>query len=484
MRAVFGAARLLGLLALPAALLTACARDPERPNVLLVVVDTLRADRVSCYGYPRPTTPHIDGLCGRGIRFANVSSTSSWTLPAHASIFTGLFPIEHGATQEHTTLDAGPATLAARLGEHGYATLGVSANPVVSVQSGLARGFDQFEETWRERESAPAAPGEHPNLRAVRRFLGVPRERPFFLFVNYIEVHGPNTPPEPFRSRFLPDATDASVVARVQAIQAVDFYLRRTPVSTRELRVLSDLYDGEVAYADRLVGDLLAELEQAGRLDDTVVILTSDHGENLGDHGHLRHVFSLAGSVVRVPLVIVLPGGRRAGEVSEEPASLLDLFATILALARVAQPERAAGRDLLGDSGNPAPRPVFAEYDYPLQALGSFEPVGLAERERLAPYLRRLRSVELGGLRYVWSSDGRHELFDRTEDPHEERNLAGGARFAESERRLQRELDGFVARGGGERPLPEWTPGASRPGSFVDVDEVSAQRLRELGYLR
>jgi arylsulfatase A-like enzyme len=481
---VRGATSLVVWLTLPAVLLAACARGPDRPNILLIVVDTLRADRVSCYGYPRPTTPQIDGLFARGIRFANVSSTSSWTLPAHASIFTGLLPIQHGATQEHTTLDEGPATLAARLGQHGYSTLGVSANPVVSVRSGLSRGFHQFEETWRERRPPSAAPDEHPNLQVVRRFLATPRERPFFVFVNYIEVHAPNAPPEPHLSRFLALAPDAPLVARARTLDLVDFYLQRRPVPGDELRVLSDLYDGEVAYADELVGALLAELEQAGRLDDTVVIVTSDHGENLGDHGHLRHVFSLGESVVRVPLVIALPGGGRTGEVRPEPASLVDLFATILALARAAPPGRAAGRDLLTDAGTADPRPVFAEYGYPLQALERFVNLADHERARLAPYLRRLRSVELRGLRYVWSSDGRHELFDRTVDPREERNLAGAARLAEAERRLRRELDDLVERGGGERALPEWSPGVSRPGSFTGVDEETARRLRELGYVR
>jgi arylsulfatase A-like enzyme len=467
------------LVALALAPLAACSRAAA-PNVLLIVVDTLRADRLSCQGYPLPTTPHIDSLAARGIRFANVSSTSGWTLPAHASLFTGLFPIEHRATQEHTVLDDGPATLAGLLRARGYVSFAVSANPVVSIQSGLARGFDEFAETWRQPHPAGGAPEGHPNVRAARRFLAAARERPFFLFVNYVEAHAPYDPPKRHRARFLGDTPDSASLVRARALGPVEFYLQRAALTEREHQTLSGLYDGEVAYADELVGALLAELERAGRVHETVVIVTSDHGENLGDHGHLRHVFSLDESVVRVPLVVALPDGSRAGEVREEPASLVDLFATVLARAAAPLPAGRTGRDLLDREALAKPRPVYAEYHYPLQALELFEAAHPTprERERLAPYLRRLRSVELDGLRYVWGSDGRHALFDRAADPREERDLAGTAALADSERRLRLELDRFVARGGGERPLPA----EPQPG-FAGVDEESAAQLRALGYV-
>ena len=129
-----------------------CSRGSlERPNIALIVLDTVRADRITCSGEDRVATPHIDALCDRGIFFAHASSTSSWTLPAHASLFTGLYPLQHGATQEHTRLGNGASTLAEILGAHGYRTFGASANPMVSVKSGLARGFESFAETWRAK---------------------------------------------------------------------------------------------------------------------------------------------------------------------------------------------------------------------------------------------------------------------------------------------------------------------------------------------
>ena len=466
-----------------------CSGDAlERPNIALIVLDTVRADRITCSGDDRVATPYIDALCDRGIFFERVSSTSSWTLPAHASLFTVLFPLQHGATQEHTQLDDGASTLAEILGAHGYRTFGASANAVVSVKSGLARGFDLFAETWRAKRDTPYPPArEHPNFQAVELLLAelAPGER-FFLFVNYVEAHGPYDPPEPHRSRALSPRATSALVDRVSRRGAAKYYLDPSSISPAEFAVLNELYDGEIAYLDELVGGLLDGLEEGGYLDDTLVIITSDHGENLGDHGHFRHVFSLYGSTIRVPLLLLLPGGERAGEVRTESVGLVDVFATILAAAGVTAPEGAVqGRDLLGDLKADEAAPIIAEYYFPLQALGLFQPEApVINRKVLEPHLRRLRSIEMDGLRLIWSSDGRHQLFDLAADPDERRNLHGEPRLAEREQRLRARLDTFVKSGGGPRPLPDEAQRLATPvGAFEDLDPVSAERLRELGYL-
>ncbi len=470
--------------------LAGCWTGPHRaPNVVLVVVDTVRADRLSCYGYDRPTTPRIDQLSERGIRFENVASTSSWTLPAHASLFTGLPPIRHGATQEHTRLDGVAATLAELLGAGGYATFGASANPVVSKHSGLARGFESFVETWRmSRQPRMPSQPRHPNLLAVRQFLrGLEPDRPFFLFVNYIEPHAPYQPPEPHRSRLLAEGHSPSSLAAALERRMPEYYLDPSTVSADEFAVLNDLYDGEIAYVDQLVGELVDHIEGAGKLGETLLVVTSDHGENLGDHGHFRHVFSLYNNAVRVPLIVLLPGGGRAGEVREEPVSLADLFVTILAQAGVeAPPRQREGRDVLTERGEAGATPLFAEYYYPLQVLSLFTGRDTTSRTAaLQPYLRRLRSVEIDGMRLIWSSDGRHELFDLRSDPHELRNLAANRAAAARRERLHGLLREYVARGGGPRPLP---PQAEAPaplsGAFGDLDPETLEQLRELGYLR
>ncbi len=453
---------------------------PARPSFVVIVLDTVRADRLSGYGYGRPTTPRLDALAARGIRFANASSTSSWTVPAHASLFTGRYALDHGATQEHPRLDPGLPTLAEILAGYGWAAVGVSANPLVSALTGLERGF----ETFANPTQADASRGEHPNLVAVRRSLErLPPERPFFLFVNFIEAHHPYAPPEPERSRFLRRSPDDALLASAIARTPEEFYADPGAVSPEELAVLSDLYDGEIAALDGQVGALLDELERGGRLRDAFVIVTSDHGEAFGEHGHVRHVFSLHRTLVHVPLVVVPPHGERAGEVRSDPVSLLDVFATVLARARIPLHAELPGRDLLGEP--PAERVVFAEYYHPLQALANLATGTLeAHPEVFARFRRRLRSVESGGLRLVASSRGGDELFDLARDPGERENLAGDPRWAQSEVRLRGSLDAFVA--GARRRLPP-EPGVDAPlpqRSFGDVDAHTLRRLRELGYVR
>jgi arylsulfatase A-like enzyme len=472
-----------------ALLLAGCSRAAlDRPNIVLIVLDTVRADRITCTGDHRAATPRIDALCDRGIFFSHASSTSSWTLPAHASLFTGLYPLQHGTTQEHTQLDGGMPTLAEILGSHGYRTFGVSANAMVSEKSGLARGFDVFAETWRARRATPfPSAREHPNFEAVELLLaGLAPDERFFLFVNYVEAHGPYDPPEPYRSRALSPRAQPSLVTRASREGAAQYYLDPSSISPTEFAVLNELYDGEIAYLDELVGGLLDGLDESGHLGDALVIITSDHGEHLGDHGHFRHVFSLYGGAVRVPLLFLLPGGERAGEVRTESVGLLDVFATILAAAGVEAPGVAVqGRDLLGELRADEATPIIAEYYFPLQALGLFQPEELVtHREALEPHMRRLRSIEMDGLRFIWSSDGRYELFDVAEDPEERRKLHGEPRLAEREHRLRARLDAFVESGGGPRPLPDAAQRLATPeGAFEDLDPVSAEMLRELGYL-
>jgi arylsulfatase A-like enzyme len=453
---------------------------------VLIVLDTVRADRVRCVEEGASLTPELDAFCKRSIRFTRASSTSSWTLPAHASLFTGLYPIEHGATQEHTRLDADAVTLAEILGARGYRTYGVSANPMVSRKSGLARGFDSFEETWRSRRGRgfPEA-AEHPNNRAVADLLGAgTNAAPFFLFVNYIEAHRPNNPPEPYRSRALSPGRDEPAVKRARQRSARNHYLDPAAISAAEFAILGELYDGEIAYLDALVGGLLARMEADGQLENTLVIVTSDHGENLGDRGHFRHIFSLTGGSVRVPLLIRLPGDRRAGEVNAEPVGLVDVFATLLAQAGAEPPSGPlAGRDLLASPDTSAA--VVAEYYFPNQALGLFAKDSTPDPPpQLGPYLRRLRSIEADGLRFVWGSDGRHELYDLAADPEEHRDRFGDPRFAAATTGLRERLDAFVQSGGGPTPLPEAAPNAApTEGVFEDLDPESARLLRELGYL-
>ena len=445
------------------------------PDIVLIVIDTLRADRVSSYGYPRPTTPNLDALALRGVRFANASSTSSWTIPAHASLFTGLLPARHRATQENIRLPDAPATLAEQLGARGYRTFAASANALVAPPTGLDRGFDGFGATWR---NAAGDPRIHPNQRAVREFLDdLDPESPMFLYVNYMEVHGPYEPPEPFRSEFASGAPPP-----LDAHETAAYYLDSSGIPRGRFAELSDLYAGEVAYADALLGELLADLDDAGRLEHALVVVTSDHGENLGEHEHFRHVFNLYASAVRIPLVMALPGRERAGDVVDSAVSLVDVHATVLATAGVPPTAESPGRDLRAPI---ASDPIFAEYYYPHQALELFTPEERASHaDVLAPYLRRLRSIERDGVRLIWSSNGEHELYDLNTDPGERRNLIGDPRYADRERDLHALLAEFIAREAAEWPTDPAAPSERKEAPLGDLDPEAAEHLRALGYLR
>jgi arylsulfatase A-like enzyme len=359
----------------------------------------------------------------------------------------------------------------------GYLTLGVSANPLVSRLTGLERGFDVFVDAWR---AAPSGDDSHAVVEAVREVLdSVPAGRPFFLFVNFMDAHSPYLPPAPARDRFLDREVGEALVSRALARTPAEFYVNPDSVTADELAVLSDLYDAELAVLDAWVGALVDQLEAQGRLENTVLVLTSDHGEAFGEHGHVRHLFQLYATLVRVPLIVVLPDGARAGEVRHEPVSLVDLLPTLLARAGVESLPVSDGLDLLGDRGGLASRPVFAEYYYPVQALANM-PEGVVERhpETFRPFRRRLRSVEQGRLRLIGSSEGDMRLFDVSRDPGELRNL--GDEDTDGARELTELLRDFVA-AAPPRPLPDASSGPG--GSFLGTDAETQERLRELGYL-
>ena len=259
------------------------AAAPGAPDIVLIVIDTARADRFSFMGYPRATTPRIDGLAAQGIAFTNAHSTSSWTVPSHASLFTGLYTVEHGANQEHNRLEEGPATLAELLGAAGYETVAVSGNAVVGQRTGLVRGFQRYQKAWRERNRGdPPGPAEHRTGPIVEALLSeTDRDRPYFLFVNFVEPHGRYWAPAEHRKRFVPEDIDEALVQEALAVRAWRHYLNPRALGDAHYAVLNDLYDAELAYVDDLVADLLERLKRLGRLDNAVVVITSDHGETL-----------------------------------------------------------------------------------------------------------------------------------------------------------------------------------------------------------
>jgi len=365
------------LLALP--LLVACGPIDDagedaadaRPNVLLISIDSLRADHLGCYGYERPTSPSIDALAARGVRFEDVVASTSWTLPSHASLFTALPDSVHGADRSSRALPPDRLTLAERLQEEGYRTAGFWSGPYLHPLFGLGQGFDDYvgctaneyfarDETLF-RGGAPKDQGDanrqsHADVTSPRVLAEVERwldgshaeQEPFFLFVHLWDVHYDFIPPPPYDTAFDPDYTGP-----VDGRNLGEDRSTVQDLSPRDLQHLIALYDGEIAWADHHVG-LLLERVEAATDRETVVVLTSDHGEEFFEHGRFGHRKTLYEESIRVPLVIAGSSRIPAGATVAEPVSLLDVAPTVLDLAGAAALPDTYGRSLLPLLSRPA----------------------------------------------------------------------------------------------------------------------------------
>jgi len=436
---------------------TVAAAMPAHPNILLIGVDTLRADAVGAYRPRRPSlTPSIDRLAGQADLYLGAWSTANSTNPSFASIHSGLYVKNTGVYDLHTPLPADRPTLAGELGRAGYDTMAViSAHHLGDQNSGLGRGFATV--TTAPEHFAGELPVDLTMDWIAARVEPGPAgaegagERPFFVWLHLYDPHTPHVPPEPYAAGRLPAETAglAPVTAWVEFRPAGP-----RPFTEPVLAGNRDLYDGEVAYADHQVGRLLGFLESRGMLADTLVALVADHGENEGEHDLLfRHV-GLWDTTTHVPLVVRWPGqdaGRRVAGLVQT----IDLFPTLLKAAGVAPPP-SDGRDLrelTGEQGGRGGRSeVFAEHANRLGAM---------VRTAAYQYI-----VSQGNPRVM--ADGAY-LYDLETDPTEVANLAGRGLP------IEKQLAGDLARWQSER----------RPGALPtprDVTPEAAARLRSLGY--
>ncbi|MEE2672632.1 MAG: sulfatase [Myxococcota bacterium] len=350
-------------------------------DIVLIVIDTLRADHLGAYGYSRDTSPTLDGLAERGMLFTNATATSSWTRPAMASLFTARLPSELAL---RTTTDVlGPAwpTLAERLQESGYRTVGVSGNFVhISEPSGLARGFDPFVPVAiRASESsdmlferldaetgyvpiplrAPTARELNERVFATLDGLDGSAGRPLFLYVHYMDPHSGYPPPAALARKLAGDAAGPGA----NSDYLLDIAAGRRNVDDAEKERLIALYDGEIASVDAQIGLLLRALEERSLAKEAVVIVVSDHGEEFTEHGGWFHGLTLHRELLHVPLIIHdrLTGGEATRR--DEPVDLVDVAATVLALAGLAGESESGGRNLLAAGALPA-RIQIAELEH------------------------------------------------------------------------------------------------------------------------
>jgi len=324
------------------------AEAAKRPNVLLYVLDTLRADRLGCYGYTPTPSPHLDRFAADGILFRDATAQAPWTRPSVASILTGQLPAAHGAVTLRDGLRGDIPTLAERFRAAGYETAGFVTNINVAAPFGFDRGFDRYDYL----PEAPATPGVHVpasqmHAAALVWLDGRAATRPFLLYLHATDTHSPYWPNAASLRRFLDPPPPAA------EIEALEQRLARAPdrLSTEEVRTLSALYLAEIAQWDEAFGRLWEALRARGADADTVVVFTADHGEEFRDHGGLEHGHTLYQEQVHVPLVIRLPGGRGGGQVVDGLVRSVDLFPTLLAMGALPPEAFVPGRAILSSSG-------------------------------------------------------------------------------------------------------------------------------------
>lgn len=415
----------------------------ERPNLILITLDTVRASHLSLYGYSRATTPRLDKFAERGTVFDLAFATAPWTLPSHASMFTGRWPHELSADYG-AALDARYPTLAEYLGARGYATAGFVANlKYCGAGGGLSRGFQYYQDYPRSlgeiatsstlaRKMANSftlraalhndqhldrVSGEHVNAGAMA-WLSAHPNVPFFMFLNYFDAHEPYLPPPPFDRQFGRGRQRGrySPLHHWLWNPAVAHANMGEPERVEEM----DAYDGGLAFLDQHVGRLVDELGQRGILDNTVVVIAADHGEEFGEHGVYEHGYTLYRAALQVPLIVVAPGRVPAGRRVTTAVSLHDLAATIV--------------DLLGPSEGPSfPGTSLARFwrddrgatrDTPADALLSEVSRSPGQPAWFPSSKGDMKTVVHRGMRYIRNGDGSEELYDLTDDPWERQNVA------------------------------------------------------------
>ncbi|HPG25831.1 MAG TPA: sulfatase [Myxococcota bacterium] len=344
------------------------------PNFVLIVVDTLRADHLAHYGYERDTTRHLDGLRRRATIFDNAYSTAPWTGPSTISIHTGLSTIRHGANAHGDRIPDEAITLAEYLSDAGYATHGISFNPNVSRKTGFDAGFDVFDDAHR---SSTSYPDISQMTQKVYEWAEAAPTQPFFLYLHPMNVHGPYRVPPPRQADLLgtPPSRefkyyDGEVMHPLMRDPERDKDALRASVSPAYLQSLIDQYDTAVRYSMDQIAFMIGILAERGLLENTVLILTSDHGEELFDHGGFSHGYSLYRELLHVPLYLHLPGQTTPGK-RDHLVSTIDILPTVLELADIEPRATPDGISLLTPSDLvPGDRLIIQQTSWPKRAVG------------------------------------------------------------------------------------------------------------------
>jgi arylsulfatase A-like enzyme len=441
----------------------------RRPNVILISIDTLRADHVSAYGYARQTTPSIDRLASNGIRFANASSQSSWTLPSHISLMTSSYPHVHGVHDDDRRLGPGSQTLAESLGRAGYETAGFVSWLYVGPLFGFDRGFDRYTALIDRGAIEFASGGGARPAAAVTDaaigFLREPRERPFFLFVHYFDPHMDYRPPKPYDELYDPGyagSADGSWSWTQPYNDAVTTNARE--VAPRDREHMEALYDGEIRYVDSAIGKLLDAVERLVGLDECLIVLVSDHGEEFDDHGSMEgHGVTHYEEVLHVPLIVRLPGRRHAETVVDEPVELIEVGPAILEELGLDRPPSFHTRSLARFwNGSRAQ----GERSFAYADTSHYNIVKHSIRGRR---FKVIHTKDTGHNAFGVPIRGGWEIYDLKNDPREQKDL--WQTIPDEARPLIRRLEAFMAED------------VNRSAPVGELPGIDRELLRSLGYV-
>ncbi|AEH38186.1 sulfatase [Halopiger xanaduensis] len=482
-------------------------------NVVLVVLDTARAKSID-----KRTTPSLSRLAAEGTAFDNAFAAAPWTLPSHASMFTGTYPSEHGTHGDHLFLEDDLRTLPEAFAENGVQTVGVSNNTWITEEFGFDRGFDELRKGWQyvqsDADMGAVVRGEdlreklvatrerlfdgNPVVNAanilysevvqpagddgsdrsttwIRNWLAERGDDPFFLFCNFIEPHVEYDPPREYAAEFLPDGASyeeaASIRQDPRAYDCEDY-----DISGREFAMLRGFYRAELAYVDDQIAALRSTLEEAGEWEDTLFVVCGDHGEHVGEHGFFGHQYNLYDTLINVPLV--LHGGPFTdGGTRRELVQLIDLPDTLLETAGIDDPklrEQSAGRSLHPESDAERREVVFAEYAAPQPSIERLEARFGEIPDRVREYDRRLRAVRTREYKYVRGDDGFERLHHLETDPRERTDVSDAQPDVVERMRdhLERRFE----------PLTESDTDEAGTDD-VEIRDGTKDRLADLGYL-
>ena len=481
------------LLSLISVALAACKPVPQNApvNVVFISIDSLRADHVSAYGYRRKTTPNLDRLARHGSLFVTVVAESSWTLPTHVTMLTGLATSTHGVEQfTGARFDAESQTLAEILSDEGYRTFGVFSGPYLHPAFGLSRGFERYlsadgdvvcvagdcntgADALSEDEAVKAARvAAHESVTSplvTQRGLDFIRsvgDEPFFLFLHYFDVHFDYVPPEKYAVKFDPDYEGSITGNRFEDNGAVHPFM-----SKRDLRHILALYDGEILFVDDYIGRVIRELKRLGLEENTLVVVTSDHGDEFFEHRGKGHGHTLFDEVIKVPLIMRLPGRIPPGSQVESQVRQVDIVPTILGLVgRPGLAKDSDGLDLTAwlVTGEEPPRQTATSR---LHANGEYVSIRTNEHKLL---VHRHGSTE------------EVMVFDLKTDPAEKdpvfrsrqeaQAFGAGGRFTELWRAL-------MASDGADERRTNASPDSGSEPELPELPEELREQLRSLGYI-